>query len=64
MAEAAQHQALMAWFRQKGPLAELGLCTLFPQYHWSFNLRWLHFTHHPVLGLATTGQLVNTSDKV
>lgn len=64
MAEAAQHQVHMAWFHQKGPLAELGLYTLFPQYHWPFSHGWLCFTHHLVLGLAATGQLVNASDTV
>lgn len=64
VAEAAQHWAQISWFCQKGPLAELRLCTSFLQYHWPSSLRALHFPPQPVLGPASKGQTVNASDKV
>lgn len=64
VAEAAQHQAQISWFCQKGPLAELRLCTSFLQYHWPSGLRARHFPPQPVLGPASKGQTVNASDKV
>lgn len=64
VAEAAQHQARISWYCQKGPLGRAGTPSLFLQYHWPFSLRVLCLVPHPVLGLPSTGQTVNVSDKV